>query len=498
MNTVKKRGWVKNVAIAFLATMLVLTFFSNHIMNRSLPEVAAQYTSSGTITARIRGTGSVEANETYEVMATQTRKVNEVRVRLGSEVKVGDVLITLSGSDSDELEAAQDKLKERERALEDLVLRTPLVGDVSGLSRSVQAARNTLAESQRVQAAIPFNQDAFNQAQAANNAAQAVVDDAQLTYDLAEMKYNSIFLSTDQTGLEQAKEDMDAAELALRLAREALRGPKSDFETQDDYRKEWEAAGNAVRQNQLALDDAIFALSSAQREAGVNVSINTLDLRDLRSEIEDLKKEITELQADGTTTEIKSVVNGVVTEVRVRSGHDTSTTDPLMIIEVVDLGYSLSFSVSPDQARRVNLGDQAEVDRGWFSWGEEIRATLIGIGNDPEDPRNRRLLHFNISGDIESGDVLNLTLAQRSENYNIIVPNSAIRQDTNGDFVLVVMSNSGPLGNRFIATRADVNVVASDDFNSAVTGGLQGWDFVITTSSAPIESGDQVRLVDNP
>ena len=30
-----KRGWVKNVAIIFLAVLLVLTFFSNTIMNRS-------------------------------------------------------------------------------------------------------------------------------------------------------------------------------------------------------------------------------------------------------------------------------------------------------------------------------------------------------------------------------------------------------------------------------------------------------------------------------
>ena len=31
------RGWVKNAAIIFLAVLLVLTFFSNTIMNASLP-----------------------------------------------------------------------------------------------------------------------------------------------------------------------------------------------------------------------------------------------------------------------------------------------------------------------------------------------------------------------------------------------------------------------------------------------------------------------------
>ena len=109
-----------------------------------------------------------------------------------------------------------------------------------------------------------------------------------------------------------------------------------------------------------------------------------------------------------------------------------------------------------------------------------------------------RILRFNITGDVSSGDQLSLVLAQRSENYNIIVPNSAIREDTNGDFVLVVISRNSPLGNRYIATRADVNILARDDTHTAVSGALTGWDFVITTSSAPITPGMQVRLADNP
>ena len=56
-NGKKRREWVKTAAIIFLSVMLVLTFFSNTIMNYSLPEVATQYVESGTITAKIRGIG---------------------------------------------------------------------------------------------------------------------------------------------------------------------------------------------------------------------------------------------------------------------------------------------------------------------------------------------------------------------------------------------------------------------------------------------------------
>ena len=88
-------------------------------------------------------------------------------------------------------------------------------------------------------------------------------------------------------------------------------------------------------------------------------------------------------------------------------------------------------------------------------------------------------------------------MGQKSANYDLIVPNSAIREDNNGKFVLVVESKSSPLGNRYIATRYDVEVLASDDTKSAVTGALYGWEFVITTATKPVEAGLQVRLAEN-
>jgi hypothetical protein len=169
-----------------------------------------------------------------------------------------------------------------------------------------------------------------------------------------------------------------------------------------------------------------------------------------------------------------------------------------MYIEVIDRGYTLSFQVSAEQAARVRVGDPATVDRGWYSWGEEITANLSAIRSDPQNPVAGRILVFNIYGDVEGGTQLNLTLTQQSENYRTIVPNSALRSDTNGNFVLLVTSRSSPLGNRYIATRVDVNIIASDDTHTAVSGGLSDWgDFVITTSTRPIDPGMQVRLVDN-
>ena len=112
----KRREWVKNAAIIFLTIMLILTFFSNTIMNYSLPEVATQYVQNGTITAKVRGTGNVEATDPYSVMVKDTRVISSVAVKQGDTVEKDQVLYYLEDKESDELKQAEQELADLELA----------------------------------------------------------------------------------------------------------------------------------------------------------------------------------------------------------------------------------------------------------------------------------------------------------------------------------------------------------------------------------------------
>ena len=112
----KRREWVKNAAIIFLTIMLILTFFSNTIMNYSLPEVATQYVQSGSITAKVRGTGNVEATDPYNVMVKDTRVISSVAVKQGDKVEKDQVLYYLEDKESDELKQAEKELADLELA----------------------------------------------------------------------------------------------------------------------------------------------------------------------------------------------------------------------------------------------------------------------------------------------------------------------------------------------------------------------------------------------
>jgi len=578
-NEVKKRKWVMPAAIVFLSVMLILTFFSNTIMNRTLPEVAAQYAVSGAITARIRGAGTVTANESAEVKATQSNTVSERLVqRVGDEVDKGDILFRFENAESGELEGAREQLHEYELELERLLLDLSRPdGSLAGQNSSVQSARNAVQAAQLgvqtaqtgVQSAQadlnnaqttlnllpPFSeadlaaaQTALNNAMPPNNSAQSeltaatadaaakqqtlsnatalrdkliaedvppgtVVDSGVManaiqavidaTFDsetanatLARAAANA---SATQAVVDNAQARI-AALIASRDSRVAAAANVRDAQQRlISAQQGVTAAQQGVAAAQQSLADAILSLSDAQTDSGINSSLEAIKVRELKRQIEEAKEAVEKFEKEGNKSEVIAPVAGIVTEINASPGDSVTPGDILMKIEDVSRGYSLNFPVSSEQASRVNVGDMGEVDRGWWGGWEELRATLSSIRNDPQNPQTGRILHFTIAGEVKSGDQLNITIAQRTENYSIIVPNSAIRSDTNGDFVLVVMSRSSPLGNRYIATRVDVNILASDDVNTAVSGALSSWgDFVIRTSSVPIEPGMQVRLVDNP
>jgi len=194
-------------------------------------------------------------------------------------------------------------------------------------------------------------------------------------------------------------------------------------------------------------------------------------------------------------TEVRANVSGRISEIYVSAGKEASAGMTMATIELVDRGYLLKIPVTNEQSRQVRVGDIADVTN--YYWGGEIEAVLEAITPDPSNPGRGKLLVFRVSGEVDAGINLTLSIGQRSAYYDTVVPKSALRQDANGYFVLVITVKSSPLSNRYIATRVDVQVLAEDDTNAAVSG-LSAGDFVITTSNRPVESGHQVRMVENP
>ncbi len=564
----KRREWVKNAAIIFLSVMLVLTFFSNTFMNYSLPEVAAQYVQSGTITAKIRGTGTVESGDPYNVKISETRTISSVLVKTGDKVEKGAPLLLLEDKESKELTDAQTAL---DKAMLDFELAL-LSGDISntaytnvqtGQIASVGTYQSRIvaaeAEIDKWQKQVDEATTAINQLKTAQvnvsaggapdtSSEQNKVNVAQAALNSDEIKIAKDKISEWQAAQAtcQATIDKYNEKIASSVSGNGFVNQVTEDEYQlavknrDQYQSlinERQAFINSNPDKVKAYDEKVKALADAnkaltEKQNSKTNSTNSLTvqtqnwqteldkrniqlkaaqdtkaqlLKDISTELnldyqlDSLKKQrddIAKLQENAVGASIDAPISGTITSVTVKAGDEAQPDTALVTMQPEGKGFTMSFSVTNDQAKRLSVGDKADLVNSWRYSDMDI--TLASIKPDTTDPGQKKLLTFDITGDeVTPGQSLNVSVGQKSANYDLIVPNSAIREDSNGKFILIVESKSSPLGNRYVATRVDVEVLASDDTQSAVSGALYGYEFVITTSTQPVEAGKLVRLANN-
>lgn len=564
----KRREWVKNAAIIFLSVMLVLTFFSNTFMNYSLPEVAAQYVQSGTITAKIRGTGTVESGDPYNVKIAETRTISSVLVKTGDKVEKGAPLLLLEDKESKELTDAQAAL---DKAMLDFELAL-LSGDISNSAfQNVQngnvSSLNTYqsrivaaeAEIDKWQKQVDEATTAINQLKTAQvnvdaggapdtsseqnkvNVAQAALNSdeikiakdkisewqaAQATCQATIDKYNEkIASSVSGNGfVNQVTEDEYQLAVKNRDQYQALINERQAFinnnpdkvKAYDEKVKALADANKALTEKQNSKTNSTNSLTVQTQNWQTELDKRNIQLKaaqdtkaqllkdistelNLDYQLDSLKKQrddIAKLQENAVGASIEAPISGTITSVTVKAGDEAQPDTALVTMQPEGKGFTMSFSVTNDQAKRLSVGDKADLVNSWRYSDMDI--TLASIKPDTTDPGQKKLLTFDITGDeVTPGQSLNVSVGQKSANYDLIVPNSAIREDSNGKFILIVESKSSPLGNRYVATRVDVEVLASDDTQSAVSGALYGYEFVITTSTQPVEAGKLVRLANN-
>ena len=531
-NGKKKREWIKTAAIIFLAVMLVLTFFSNTVMNYSLPEVATVYVEPGTITAKIRGTGVVESGDPYEVKVTESRTVQSVAVRAGDQVQKGDVILYLEEKESEELKAALAALDEAKKALDDakgayndaLLTGNYTDQDISAAigNTSVSAYRQQLTAAQNAVVPLQTTVDQLTQQigdiDAQLKLEQSLMQSAQDRADAAMAAAPSSVSGGDSSGLEAAVQTAQAEydkakgaadvspgdaglQAAAAAAKKKLDTAKANLSNYNSAASEITSRSQTITnlnsqraQREVELYNATKALDEAKAnlEALTSLLGNKVGLEgfldaisDAQDVVNDAQAEVDELTAKSAGATVTAGISGTVTSVNIVAGNTTSPETPVAVLQPEGKGYTLSFSVTNEQARRLSVGDRAELVNAWRY--EDVSATVSGIKPDPTDPGQRKQITF----------AVNLSVGQKSANFDYIVPNSAVREDNNGKFILIVESRPSPLGNRYVASRVDVEVLASDDTQSAVSGALYGYEFVITTSTQPVEAGQLVRLANN-
>ena len=174
-NQKSDRKWVIKAMIAFLAVLAILTFFSNTIMNLTIPLVVTSYAMRGNLAYTNSATAPLVSDDKYEVKGLDGRTVSTVEASNYDLVSEGDVIVTLEPvEDMHELTDLENQLLTLQRQQE-YAARTPSHTDFTTQNQAVRTAERALAEAQATLNSATTRDETIAAAQQVLNANQAAV-----------------------------------------------------------------------------------------------------------------------------------------------------------------------------------------------------------------------------------------------------------------------------------------------------------------------------------
>lgn len=416
-------------------------------------------------------------NASDEDKAQLESKVQEAQKQYDSadsDVKAyKEYLADLDSVSSSELTAAERELKRQQ-------------DNVNELSRNLSKAKTELATARN-------DKNDLDDAKEKLDAAEQVLKNVQKKTDALQKELDDLLSSEAKI----VKERIKTEKATLKAVNAKLSEEKNklanimdeDISSTDAIDTEIE---NLEKQIQKAKDDAEKQKDDRYKDD----ALFALEINRDKKAIEEQKQKIEKLKEKTFTNEVKSKNSGTVAALNVYAGLDVTPNEILAEIELSGSGYVLEIPVTLEQSQKIRVGDKVNVTN--YYWGDNISMSVKEIRADRTKPNGGRTVVISVEGDLNYGKTFEVSIGERTKSYDLVVPNNAIREDANGKYILIASVRNTPLGNRYIAKRVDVTVVDKDNVNSAVdTTSEYNYEYVITSSTAPIADGSQVRLVES-
>ncbi len=457
--------------------------------------------------------------EDYNALKQQSTKYDQTKIKLQSaENALEELAVDLKAAEEElenateeekqdkqdaldilksEYENAEKKVKDLENELEKLYVSS---SQLTSAQRELEKQMDNVSELSR---ALAKAKTELNTARTDKNK----LDDAEEKLDAAELILKNVQKKVDalqkeldellSTEAKVVKERIKTEKATLKAINAKLSEEKNkladimgeDISSTDAIDTEIK---NLEKQIQKAKDDAEKQKDDRYKDD----TLFALEINRDKKAIEEQKEKIEKLKEKTFTNEVKSKNSGTVTALNVYAGLDVSPNDILAEIELSGSGYVLEIPVTLEQSQKIRVGDKVNVTN--YYWGDNISMSVKEIRADRTKPNGGRIVVISVEGDLNNGKTFEVSIGERTKSYDLVVPNNAIREDANGKYILIASVRNTPLGNRYIAKRVDVTVVDKDNVNSAVdTTSEYNYEYVITSSTAPIADGSQVRLVES-
>lgn len=434
---------------------------------------------------------SEDAEQYWQQLTSARQELNTLNKQVEAKKRELEDLKNDLETAKKDISNSSDKKKKQLR--DDIIAKEKTVTEIKGEITSLENEKSS-SDGRETQLALAKTQleaaqEKLKNAQRQLEDAQSVVKNEnsgklkQVEDDIKELKSRKLQLNNQKTKLDNSYTE-------LQSAYETAKAEADSYQKADE--NQIDTLNQAVQEKRKALENLYLNLAKEKRDDNLKIQVASLDNEQKAEAIEMKKDEINKLKKKQKKMVIKAKAAGTISDINAKAGEKTVPGNSLLHIQSGKNGYQISIPVTMEQSKFVKLGDNATVLN---IWDDDIKVVLSKIKTDAKNPGAGKTLVFNVKGkNIENGTSLSISVGERKANYDYIVPTSAIREDSEGKFVLVIQEKTSPVGNRYIAKREEVKVLAQNETQSAISAGFDNYLSIITTASKAVEKGDYVRL----
>lgn len=244
----------------------------------------------------------------------------------------------------------------------------------------------------------------------------------------------------------------------------------------------------AVRQSEQGIRAAEKGINEANRAEASN---STAEVEQI--EIDQKERTLQKLERlKENKGKVLAPVKGIITKVNITVGDRTPDGTSIRMADLSS-GSKFTAQITKDQEKLLARNDEVilKSDQG----DDEIQGLKIEtITPDEENPEMYNVTVQLPENQLEMGTAATMKVQKKSQQYSTCVPLSALNQDNNQYYVLVLDTDQSVLGEETIARRIDVTIVEKNDEYAALNDGVIAADQdIITGSDRSLEADSRVR-----
>ncbi len=305
---------------------------------------------------------------------------------------------------------------------------------------------------------------------------------AKGTYEQAQANYESIAAANLPEQITQAKGNVESATAAFAAAQKLYDNSKKLYQ-------QGALAGKQLDQARVGLAQARAQLQAAEQQLEKLQSVGLkAQLKAAQGQLDAAKGAYDSAAAQLSYSEIRSPIDGVVTDRPLFPGDMATTSTPLLTImnrsQVVARAH-----VPASEAALVKVGDAAEISTPGQEKPVAGKVTVVSPAIDPNSTTVQVWVQARNPGDqLKPGSTVTVTILTKKVPDALVIPRSALQSDSDsGPYVMVIDSAS-------VAHKTKVETGIEQDGKIQITKGLKEGDLMVGQGAYGLPDGTKVKF----